>query len=45
VSVTPSGILAFLLGRADSDSIRTIEEHINAAIDGSDDIQWVERAS
>ena len=45
VSVTPSGILAFLHGRADLDSIRTIEENIYAAIDASDDIQWVERAS
>jgi hypothetical protein len=45
VSVTHSGILAFLLGSADRDSIRTIEEKINAAIDSSDDIHWVERAS
>lgn len=45
VSVTHSGILAFLLGRVDSDSIRTIEENINAAIAASDDIQWVEGAS
>lgn len=45
VSITHSGFLAFLPGRADLDGIRTIEENINAAIDASDDIRWVERAS
>jgi hypothetical protein len=45
VSVTHSGFLAFLRGGADLDGIRTIEENINAAIDATDDIHWVERAS
>ncbi len=44
VSVTQSGFLAFLPGRADMDGIRAIEESIDATIDASDDIRWVERA-
>ena len=44
VSVTHSGFLAFLPGRADMDGVRAIEENINATIDASDDIRWVDRA-
>jgi len=41
LSVTHSGIMPSLFGRVDLDSLRTIEETINAAIAASDDIQWV----
>src|SRR5262249_52452744 len=45
LSITQSGIMPFVCGRVDLDSIRTIAEALNAAIAASDDIQWVEGSS
>jgi hypothetical protein len=44
VSITHSGLMASLFGRADQDAIRAIEDGIRAAVAASGDIRWVEGA-